>query len=238
LMSLWSVSGRMAEIRCPNCGRLNPAGTRYCKGCSINLGDYMRKDRSGKPIYNSNSQRPKRLAGWRYDLLKDLRGRVLEIGARWGANFQYYPREVEVIALDIDFDSLHSIQQEFRNFEQGAGLIAGDAQRLPFANHSFDAVVGTLVFCSIPNPALALAEIQRILKPGGRLYTIDHVRSTNPVLGKFMDMLASPYKWASGGCNINRHTEETLIAAGYTIHTRREAMLGIMRWIISEPAPN
>ena len=96
-------------------------------------------------------------------------------------------------------------------------------------------MVETLVFCSIPDPQRALGEIARVLKPGGRFYSIDHVRSDQPILGAFQDLIAPVWKATQDGCNVNRRTEETLLAAGYQIRERRESMVGIMRWIVSEP---
>jgi len=183
------------------------------------------------------ARRPVGRSGWRYDLLGNLCGRVLELGVRDGPNFQFYPPDVKVVATDIDQETMQGARRIFRRFRQGLALSLADAQCLPFADASFDAVVETLVFCSIPDPQRALAEIARVLKPGGRFYSIDHVRADQPFLGGFQDLIAPIWKVASGGCNVNRRTEDTLQAAGYHIQERRQSMAGIMRWIISEPPP-
>src|SRR5579871_3336839 len=123
------------------------------------------------------ARRPGGRSGWRYDLLGSLYGRVLELGVRDGPNFQYYPPDVKVVATDVEAETMQGARYIFRRFRQGLALSLADAQRLPFANASFDAVVETLVFCSIPDPQRALVEIARVLKPGGRFYSIDHVRA-------------------------------------------------------------
>jgi len=229
-------------IRCPNCQAENPEGARYCRRCNVNLGDAAPKDAQGRPQYITTghrlsrpAKRPTWFLGWRYDLLADVHGRVLEIGARSGPNFRFYQPDTRVVATDVDASALKGTRRLFTRFAQGIALSAADAQHLPFANHSFDAVVSTLVFCSIPDPVLALGEIARVLRPGGRLYTIDHVRSDQPVIGGIMDALTPTWKILAGGCHLNRNTEDTLRESGFTIHQRRAALGGVLRMFVSEP---
>jgi ubiquinone/menaquinone biosynthesis C-methylase UbiE len=181
------------------------------------------------------TSRPSMLNGWRWDLLGGVTGRVLEIGARHGPNFRFYPAGARVVATDVSGEALHGAARLYPRWSGGAGLGVADAQHLPFADNSFDVVVATLVFCSIPEPRVALAEIARVLVPGGRLHTIDHVRSDNPVLGGIMDVLAPPYKAVAAGCNLNRQTEAVLREAGYTLYEHRRALGGILRFFIAEP---
>ncbi len=173
---------------------------------------------------------------WRADLVRGLTGRVLELGVRNGPNFAHYPTDIQLVATDVTAASMRGARQHFRGLRQGFGLSVADAQCLPFADASFDTVVATLVFCSIPNPGLALAEIRRVLKPHGELRTIDHVRSPQPVIGAVMDILAPAYKVVAQGCNLNRRTEDVLRSAGYTIQQQRRAIGGIMRLFIAIPS--
>jgi len=183
------------------------------------------------------AQRPRWFLGWRYDLLADVRGRVLELGVRHGSNFRFYPSGVEVVATEIDAGAVGNARRLFPRFSQGIALSLADAQRLPFADHSFDAVVSTLVFCSIPDPARALGEVARVLRPGGRFYSIDHVRSEQPLIGALLDALTPTWKVLAGGCHLNRRTEDMLRSAGFTIHRRRAALTGILRMLVAEPPP-
>ncbi|MCC7452382.1 MAG: methyltransferase domain-containing protein [Anaerolineae bacterium] len=228
-------------IRCPNCQTENPEGTRYCRRCNVNLGDAAPKDTQGRPLYTTRhrlsrpARRPTWFLGWRYDLLADVHGRVLELGVRNGPNFRFYQPDTRVVATDVDANTLKGTRRLFARFAQGIALSAADAQRLPFADHSFDAVVSTLVFCSIPDPARALGEIARVLRPGGRLYTIDHVRSDQPVIGAILDALTPTWKIFAGGCHLNRRTADTLRDSGFMIHSQRTALGGVLRMFISEP---
>jgi SAM-dependent methyltransferase len=229
-------------ITCPNCKHRNPEGTRYCQRCNVNLGDAAPKDSAGRPQYSGEApfsrpqRRPARLGGWRYDLLGGLRGRVLELGVRRGPNFAYYPPDVQVVVTDAYASMIQDARDAFPRFKQGIALSLADAQRLPFADDTFDAVIATLVFCSIPDPVQALAEVSRVLRPGGRFYSIDHVRCDQPVVGALMDLVAPLWKAVTYGCNLNRRTEEVLRASGFRVHERRTALAGIMRWLISEPS--
>jgi SAM-dependent methyltransferase len=228
-------------IRCPNCQHNNPDRARYCARCGVNLGDAAPKDAQGRPRYVDGmvQPRPARRLGsfssWRYDLLSEVRGRVLELGVRSGSNFRFYPSNTQVVATDADASEISGAQRAFPRFAQGLALSLADAQRLPFADESFDGVVATLVFCSIPEPTRALDEIARVLRPGGRLYTLDHVRCEQPVVGGLMDRLAPLWKFTTGGCNLNRQTEEIIRDSGFQVVQRRTAWWGILRWLITEP---
>jgi ubiquinone/menaquinone biosynthesis C-methylase UbiE len=178
------------------------------------------------------------MAGWRYDLLSHVSGRVLEIGARSGANYPYYRADARVVISDVDATNLGEAIEKFSRFPAGLEITLADAQHLPFADGSFDAVVATLVFCSIPDPSSALKEIARVLRPGGRLYSIDHQRSRWEAIGVIQDIFHPAWYVMTGGCNLNRHIEGIIHAAEFQILDRRTALGGIMRWFISEPFTN
>jgi SAM-dependent methyltransferase len=229
-------------ITCPICKHQNPESARYCQRCNVNLGDAAPKDPAGRPQYSGDNRpfarpprRPRWIAGWRYDLLNGVHGRVLELGARRGPNFAFYHHDARVVVTDAYASMIQGAHDAYPRFRQGMAISLADAQRLPFADHSFDAVVATLVFCSIPDPVRALAEVARVLRPGGRFYSIDHVRSEQPILGALMDLAAPLWKRVTFGCNLNRRTEEILRASGFEIRERRTAAAGIMRWLITEP---
>jgi ubiquinone/menaquinone biosynthesis C-methylase UbiE len=166
-------------------------------------------------------------------LLGNLAGRVLEVGCGWGHNFAHYPAATRVAAFDVKFERARSAsgRADERRRRGGAPvtLLVADAHHLPWANGSFDAVAGTLVFCSIPEPAAALAEIRRVLVPGGRLYLLEHVRGAHPALGRAMDALAPAWHFATGGCHLNRDTEASVRAAGFTLERVRPAYGGVLK---------
>jgi ubiquinone/menaquinone biosynthesis C-methylase UbiE len=87
------------------------------------------------------------------------------------------------------------------------------AERLPFEDASFDTAVATLVFCTIPDPAAALAEVARVLKPGGRLLFLEHVRAEDPKLARWQDRLEKPWRFVGDGCHCNRDTVATIAAS-------------------------
>jgi ubiquinone/menaquinone biosynthesis C-methylase UbiE len=94
-------------------------------------------------------------------------------------------------------------------------LVDGPAEQLPFEDDTFDTVVSLAVLCSVDDPPRVLAEIRRVLKPGGRFIFLEHVRSDEPNLAHWQERLARPWGWAAGGCHPNRRTLETIEAAGF-----------------------
>jgi ubiquinone/menaquinone biosynthesis C-methylase UbiE len=120
-------------------------------------------------------RRPRGFAAWRWDLLAEVRGRALEIGCGRGHNFAHYPAGTRVTAFDRERARVRVAH--WRHGRAPVALAVADAETLPWAARTFDAVVGTLVFCSIPRPEAALAEARRVLRPGGRLFLVEHVRS-------------------------------------------------------------
>jgi len=179
-----------------------------------------------------SATRPRGFAGWRWELLGEARGRTLEIGSGWGHNFAYYPAGTVVVAGDVD---PARVRAAARRRPARVRLLAADAQHLPWAEAAFDTVVGTLVFCSIPRPAAALAEIRRVLRPGGRLLLVEHVRSHRPGLARLQDWLAPAWLRVTGGCNLNRDTEAALRAAGFDIERRKVAYAGLMKLLVARP---
>lgn len=159
----------------------------------------------------------KRLGPWRHELLAGLRGSVIEIGAGTGDNFAHYPPEARVIALEPD---PHMLQRARRALDAlGAPNIElhrGPAEQLLFADASFDAAVSTLVLCTVRDLPRSLAEIRRVLRPGGELRYIEHIRSDG-LFGRIQDFIKPVWKWLSAGCEPNRRTEQALRDAGFEI---------------------
>ena len=175
--------------------------------------------------------RPRGFAGWRWELLRGVSGRTLEIGCGWGHNFAHYPAEAAVLALDVEPARVRAAAGR----RPRPALLVADAHDLPWPDGAFSAVVGTLVFCSISQPAAALAEIRRVLQPGGRLFLVEHVRSHRPGLARLQDWLAPAWRRVTGGCNLNRDTEAAVRAAGFELERRQAAYGGMLELMVAVP---
>jgi ubiquinone/menaquinone biosynthesis C-methylase UbiE len=152
----------------------------------------------------------------RRQLLAESSGRVLEIGAGTGLNLGLYPDAVEELVLvepDPHMAKLLRPKLATSGGKATATVIEDSAERLPFEDASFDAVVGTLVFCTIPDPASALREASRVLKPGGKLLFLEHVRSPDASLARWQDRLEKPWRFLGDGCHCNRDTVATIEAS-------------------------
>ena len=151
----------------------------------------------------------------RRELLQDISGNVLEVGAGTGANLPLYGRSAHITLVDIKSDRLLLARR--KSGLPNTAATCADAQTLPFASHQFDAVVGTLVFCSIPQPEVALAEIKRVLRPDGRLLLLEHTRGHGAISRRFTDWLQPLWFALQGECHLNRETAVTVQNAGFTI---------------------
>jgi ubiquinone/menaquinone biosynthesis C-methylase UbiE len=141
-------------------------------------------------------------------------GSILEVGVGTGINMRHYPPGARMTAIDISDRMLAKAKARAQRDHVSVGLALVDAQHLDFADNAFDAVVATCVFCSVPDPIAGLREALRVLKPGGRVLLLEHVRSENAIVGKAMD-LVNPIAVRLSGANINRRTVENVRAAGF-----------------------
>ena len=150
----------------------------------------------------------------RHELLAAAQGMVLELGAGTGANLDLYPDSVqEVVALEPDPHMAKRLRDTVAESSHTASVSEAPAERLPFDDSSFDTAVSTLVFCTVPDPAAALKEVARVLKPGGRLLFIEHVRAEDPGLARWQDRLEKPWRFVGDGCHCNRDTIATIAAS-------------------------
>jgi ubiquinone/menaquinone biosynthesis C-methylase UbiE len=151
-------------------------------------------------------------------LLAGLTGRVIEVGAGDGGNFAHYPSTVaEVVAVEPDHILRASAGATAATVQVPVKVVAGHAGALPADDHSFDAAVVSLVLCSVPGEHVALAEIARVLRPGGELRFYEHVRSANRVLGWLQDVISPVWALGGAGCHLNRDTAGAIRAAGFVI---------------------
>jgi len=158
------------------------------------------------------------LRAHREQLLDSDSGRVLEIGACTGANLPFYCEGVETLTVaEPEAPMARRLARRIREQPRAVELVQAPAEELPFADAQFDTVVSTLVLCTVSDQARALRELRRVLKPGGRLLFIEHVRSEEPRLASWQDRLNGLNRVVAHGCNCNRSTLDTIRAAGFTI---------------------
>ncbi|QXC59509.1 class I SAM-dependent methyltransferase [Aquihabitans sp. G128] len=161
--------------------------------------------------------------GWRHELLAGLTGDVLEIGAGTGANVAHYPAAVRrVVFTEPDPGMRRQLEERLAaargggTFAPGAAEVRTDrAAALSVPSGSLDAVVGTLVLCTVPDPAAALAEVRRVLKPGGTFTFLEHVAADDrPDRLRWQRRLDPVWRRVAGGCRLTRRTAEAIEAAG------------------------
>jgi ubiquinone/menaquinone biosynthesis C-methylase UbiE len=162
----------------------------------------------------------------RRELLAGARGRVLELGAGTGLNLDLYPDAVEGLAmLEPDPHMAKRLRVTASASSRTVSVSEASAERLPFEDAGFDTVVATLVFCTIPNPAAALSEVARVLKPGGKLLFLEHVRADDPRLASWQDRLEKPWRFVGDGCHCNRDTVATIEASPLSLEDVRHGEL-------------
>jgi ubiquinone/menaquinone biosynthesis C-methylase UbiE len=151
-------------------------------------------------------------------LLEGLTGRVIEVGAGNGLNFRHYPQEVtEVLAVEPEPYLRGKAEEAAAAAPVPVRVVDGLADSLPAADAEFDAGVASLVLCSVARPPAALAELQRVLRPGGELRFYEHVRAKDPRHARKQDRINRVWPHLAGGCHPNRDTPASIEAAGFEI---------------------
>jgi ubiquinone/menaquinone biosynthesis C-methylase UbiE len=163
------------------------------------------------------SEEKKFLGAIRAEMLKDVTGNVLEIGAGTGVNFQYYQPGAQVTATEPDPYMLERAKKRASEAKVAIELRQVAAEELPFPDASFDFVIVTLVLCSVSDPRKVLSEIKRVLKPGGELRLYEHVRYQNPIGALSQDLISPAWQWFGAGCHPNRNTARYLREAGFEL---------------------
>ena len=172
------------------------------------------------------------LARWRSELVALAHGRVLEVGCGTGLGLRDFGAGVDgVWGIDPNAASLRRARRRLPT----AGLAVASAEHLPFAAASFDCVLSSLVFCSVPDPLRGLHEVRRVLKPEGRLLMLEHVQARSRFPARMLDLLQPPWTAVTGGCHPNRHTERTVEAAGFRIDPDTRRARRLMRWFVAYP---
>ena len=147
----------------------------------------------------------------------DATGDVLEIGAGTGRNLPLYRNARQVVALEPHAGMRQRAKRRAGEARVPVWLVAGDAMHLPFPSGSFDAVVASLVLCSVPAQEQVLGEVRRVLRPGGSLRFYEHVRSPDPGLARWQDRFSCLWSWMGSGCRPNRDTVAAIETAGFRL---------------------
>ena len=151
-------------------------------------------------------------------LLAGLGGRVIEVGAGNGLNFPHYPPKVtEVLAVEPERYLRGLAQAEAERASVPIRVVDGTADRLPAEDGAFDAAIASLVLCSVPDQAYALAELRRVIRPGGELRFLEHVLADTPRLARVQRMVDPVWPFFGGGCHASRDTLAAIRAAGFEV---------------------
>ena len=157
------------------------------------------------------------LQAHREALLSRASGRVVEIGAGTGRNLDFYGEGVESLTVtEPDPHMARRLERRVEEHPRPVELVRAPAEELPFEDGQFDVAVSTLVLCGVHDQQRALGELRRVLKPGGALIFIEHVRSEEPGLARWQDRLNGLNRFVAR-CSCNRSTVEAIRAAGFTI---------------------
>jgi ubiquinone/menaquinone biosynthesis C-methylase UbiE len=158
------------------------------------------------------------LAEMRQELLSHAFGSVVEVEAGTGANLAHYPSAVrKLVLVEPEEPMARRLERRVGETSVPARVVRAPAEAIPLPDASFDVAVCTLVLCTVGDQQRGLAELRRVLKPGGRLLFLEHVRAGDLALARWQDRLHPLWVRVGHGCHCNRATLEEMAAAGFTI---------------------
>lgn len=168
---------------------------------------------------------------WRREAIKELNGRILEVGIGTGKNIEYYPKGLDVTGIDFSSKMLEKARYKAKKLNREISLRQMDAQNMEFEDNIFDSVYTSCVFCSVPDPIKGLKEIRRVCKKNGKIVMLEHVRSEKKLIGALMDIF-NPIVVGTYGANVNRRTVSNIEAAGFKNIKVTNLWLDIVKKII------
>ncbi len=198
------------------------------------LNDIVRKryNRSA-PLYDfmEGFMEGRRAEGWRRLLWSKAEGtNILEVGIGTGRNFPFYPPYVQITAIDFAEKMLERARRKAAKKGLKVKLELMDVQNLSFPDNTFDTVLASFVFCSVPDPVRGLTEIKRVCKPKGKVVLLEHVLSANRIVAWFMNLF-NPVAVRMGGENINRRTVDNVAKSGLAVEQVTDLAAGIVKLI-------
>lgn len=168
-------------------------------------------------------------------LITEASGEVLEIGSGTGINFPFYQEVSRVTAIEPQNDMSDRAVEAIKSASVPINIVDAPAEHLPFRDGAFDTVVATLVFCTIENERMALEEILRVLKPGGKLLMFEHIKmEQKPFLGRLQNRLTPLWKHLCDGCHLDRQTDLLLERSKFIITEKQYYAGGLFVTIKAE----
>lgn len=188
-----------------------------------------RYDRAAK-FFNltENMMERGRMSKWREEIWALAKGKVLEVGVGTGKNMSFYRNDLEITAIDFSEKMLERARSRAKELYVRVDLVQMDAQKMDFQDESFDTVITTCVFCSVPDPIKGLQEIRRVCKKDGTIIMLEHVKSRHKLIGGLMELL-NPVVVRIVGANINRDTVQNIRKAGISVDIEKDVMLDIVK---------
>ncbi len=174
------------------------------------------------------------ISSLRRKLLSQARGRVLEIAIGTGANLHHYPPDMEVVGIDVSEGMLQQARCKNPKRSPTVSLAQMDSQFLAFSDNIFDTVVCSLALCTVPNPVKSLKQMTRVLRPGGKILLLEHIKSSNRLIAWIQEK-TSPRQEKRMGCSFVKRTPEAVNEAGLVTESLARSLFGVMVSIVARP---
>jgi ubiquinone/menaquinone biosynthesis C-methylase UbiE len=184
-------------------------------------------NRAARALDSKDRGEEVRYGPYKRDLFARARGRTMLVAAGTGIDFKYLPEGLEVTAVDFSPRMLSFAEKRLGESASPVQLVEADVQALDFDDGTFDTVITSCTFCSVPDPVVGLREVRRVLKDDGRLLIFEHVRASHPWLGFMMDVMNPLVR--KFGPDINRRTGDNVRAAGFRIEREFNVYLDMVK---------